>query len=324
MTSGGPIELIVGSSATKNWLLTTAIGGDYFERWHDGARPYWLEYAARHGLGVAVAVGDLVRTGEPALNGSWQKMLAPRALRDALGSDVRVALIDTDVVMTGQARCIFDQVPEGRIGVVSQERGLPFPVEPLRRRIALYRRSFVDPSFPLTSILNAKPRQLFEWAGLPAFDDYFCAGMLVLDTGTHAELFADWYRGAPRDERYEEIGAWEEVWLNACIQPRQDVVWLDYSWHALWIYEVAALYPFLYAPSSSDEVAAWCLASSLIRNDFVHLAGNWESALLRGSNAAFPDIDDLRPFVDEVRRADTRREEAVMRGKILPPQLPRA
>ena len=118
MASWEQITVVFGSQDSDNWLLTTAIGGDYYDRWADTALPYWLAYAERHSLGVAVAVGDLFRADEPNLNGSWQKMLAPRALREALGKDVRVALIDTDVLMSGQARCIFDHAPIGNIAVI--------------------------------------------------------------------------------------------------------------------------------------------------------------------------------------------------------------
>lgn len=317
--SDGLVRIVRGSSGTERWLLTTAIGGDYLDRWSATVRPFWEDYADRHGLGVAVVVDDLFGNDEPELNGAWQKMLAPRALRERLGYDVRCALIDTDLLMAGNARCVFDALPVGQIGVVSQERGLPMPVERLRRRIALLRRMFVDPTFPLTSILNATPRQLFEWSGLPAFDDYFCTGMLVVDTDAHADALAGWYRDAPQDDQYDQVGAWEEVWLNACIQSRDDVIWLDYSWHALWIYEVAALYPFLYADDCPSEVARWCLASSLLRNDFVHLAGSWESGLLGEGGPTLPGVQDMFEFGRDVLSNDLKATVAEMRGKLLPP-----
>ena len=319
MASAEQIKVVFGSQDSNNWLLTTAIGGEYYKRWSDTVLPYWLEYAERHGLGVAVAVGELFRADEPELNGAWQKMLAPRALRETLGKDVRVALIDTDVLMAGQARCIFEHVPLDKFAVISQRNGLPFPAKELRQRVALYRRTFLDPTFPIESILTATPGQVFAWAGLPSFDDYFCSGVLVLDTNAHADLFAGWYREAPQDERYQAIGAWEQDWLNACVQSRDDVAWLDYSWQALWMYEVAALYPFLYAKDCSSEVAQWCLAASLLRNDFVHLAGRWESGLLSGTGPAFPQIDDFRAFAHQLSEHQKTSTTAVMRGTILPP-----
>ena len=313
------VEIISGRRDTDRWLLTTAIGGEYFANWHQRIKSFWDDYAARHRLGIAVVVGDLFTGDEPALNGAWQKMLAPRALRETLGRNVRCALLDTDLLISPGADDVFAAVEPGRIGVVSQEHRLPLEAARLRNRIALLRQRFADPSFPLSSILNATPRQVFEWAGLEEADDYLCTGMVVVDTAILGELMADWYGSAPQDDAYHDIGAWEEVWLNYCVQARDEVTWLDYSWHALWIYEVAALYPFLYAEECPPEVAQWCLAASLMRNNFVHLAGRWESGLLGGTSPAFPQVDDFRAFAHQLSEHQKTSTTAVMRGTILPP-----
>jgi hypothetical protein len=315
----GAIRIVGGDVASDRWLLTTAIGGDYFQRWSSHVEPSWRRYAEEHGLGIAVVTEDLFRGEEPALNGAWQKMLAPRELRHVLARDVRCALLDTDLFVAAGAASVFDEVPKGQIAVVSETRNLPLPIGQLRNRIALLRHHFLDPDFPLNSILNATPEQVFEWAGLTPFDDYFCAGMFIVDTEHHAEALAEAYRTAPQGDDYHGIGSWEEVWLNHWVQSRRDVTWLDYRWHALWILEVAAHYPFLYAKEASEELARWCLGASLLRNEFVHLAGRWESALLGDAFAEFPGVEDVPGFMDEVRRHQRSPSEAVQRGRLLPP-----
>ncbi len=150
----------------ENWLVTTAIGGDYFERWEGFARDTWLRYARQHGLGIAVAVSDLAEEDELQLNGAWQKLLALRSLREALGRSARCAIIDTDVLMGDGAPDVFDAVAPGRVGIVSQVHGIPLNLSQINDRIAYLRATFVDPDFPLVSLLNASPNQLFEWAGL--------------------------------------------------------------------------------------------------------------------------------------------------------------
>lgn len=312
------IEMVAGSEATNNWLLTTAIGGDYLPRWRTTAAPSWIDYAGRHDLGIAVIVGDIHRPGEPKLNGAWQKMLAPRALRDLLGRDVRCALLDTDLFIAPGAESVFDQVDIGNFGVVSEIRGLPLPVKRLTQRVAFLRRRFRDPEFPLESLLNADPRKVFEWAGLAPHDDYFCTGMIVCDTTSHADRLAEWYRSSPQAEEYHRIGAWEEVWLNHCIQSSADVAVLDYSWHALWIYEVAANYPFLYSEDCPPEVAQWCLAASLMRNRFVHLAGRWESSLLVESSPLFPG-EPFVPLGHQLSAEERTTRRAANLGTLRPP-----
>jgi hypothetical protein len=318
--SKGAVRIVGGDAASDRWLLTTAIGGDYLERWTTSVLSSWQHYADNHKLGIAVVTSDLFTDSEPSLNGAWQKMLAPRALRDLLAREVRCALLDTDLLIAPGAANVFDVLPPAQFGVVSQEIGLPLPAAELRNRIAHLRREFLDPSFPLSSILNATPRQVFEWAGLSPFDDYFCTGMIIVDTASHADALAEAYSAAPQHDAYDAIGAWEEVWLNHWVQSRDDVTWLDYRWHALWIFEVAANYPFLYAPEASEELARWCLGASLMRNEFVHLAGRWESGLLGEASPEFPHINDVTTFIHHIRRAERSNVEASQRGKLFPPR----
>ncbi len=313
------VRIVGGDPSSHQWLLTTAIGGNYFDQWNRYVKPYWDMYAAEHGLGIAVVVDDLFTDDEPRLHGAWQKLLAPRALRDLLGREVRCALLDTDLFVSPGARNVFEEMPMGKIGVVSEVRGLPKPVAEIQNRVALLRKRFIDGNFPLNSLLNATPDQVFKWAGLPPMSDYFCSGMVIVDTQTHAVALAEAYRDRPNTEHYASIDWGEEVWLNYFVQSRDDVVWLDYEWHALWLFEVATYYPFLYATTNSEEIAGWCLASSLMRNQFVHLAGRWESAFLGSPEVTMPQVTDVANFIAEVRAHEAQEIDAVQRGRILPP-----
>lgn len=318
--SQNPFEFVGGNQGADQWLLTTAIGGDYLERWFATARPLWEEYAERHGLGVAVAVGDLFEAGEPELNGAWQKLLAPRALKKVLQHDFRCALLDTDVLISPRASNVFDEVLPGNIGIVSQQNGLPLDYFALRRRIAFLRKTFLQASFPLDSALVASPQSLFRHAGLeaPEAEDFFCSGVVVVDSSAHGELFASWYRDAPTDVMYSRVDWGEELWLNSCVQGRRDVQWLDYSWQALWLYEVAANYPFLYSLRVGPEAAQWCLGSSLLRNNFVHLAGRWEVGLLGDWRPKFPDFGSFEEIAELLHDHEQMALEGNLRGVILP------
>ena len=52
--------------------------------------------------------------------------------------------------------------------------------------------------------------------------------------------------------------------------------WLDYKFQALWFYEIAWKYPFLYDYGRyDDELINKCIESSLFTNYFLHFAGSW-------------------------------------------------
>ncbi len=304
----------------SDWIISTAISGDYFERWEHGFSALWFDYADRHGLGIAIAVENLYRPGDEQLNGAWQKLLAVDALAEEIGRPIRCALIDSDVLISPFADNIFDAVTVGRIGIVSQINGIPMEYRRLTNRIAFLRREYIETSFPLNSLLNASPRQVFEWAGLePALDDYACTGLMVCDSANHAALFREWYENAPTDERYHSIGDWEQTYVNHQIQRHPDVQWLDYSWQAIWMFEAALNYPFLYSSTVESEVLQWCVTSSVLRHQFLHLAGSWETVPDAHLIPTLPEVTDISEFIARLRVQDGSSEPAEMRGKILRP-----
>ncbi len=310
------------SGLGANWMVSTAISGDYFERWTEGFAALWFDYAARHELGIAVAVENLHEADEPQLNGSWQKLLAVDALARELRRPIRCALIDSDVLISPLAEDIFEVVDRGRIGIVSQVNGIPLEIRRLTNRIAFFRREYMEPSFPLNSLLNATPRQVFAWAGLdPVMDDIACTGVMVCDSMNHGSLFREWYRSAPANPQYESIGDWEQTYVNHQIQQHPDVQWLDYSWQAIWMFEAAANYPFLYSSTVDPEVLQWCVTSSLLKHHFLHLAGKWETVPEALSIPVLPHIADMSEFIARLRVQDGASDPAEMRGKFSPPTM---
>jgi hypothetical protein len=286
------IKIFKGNKHTNCWIITTAIGGDYLDKWKKTVYRFWVEYANAHGLGIAVVTENLNNQFQPILNGAWQKLLAPEALRKELGVEFRCVLLDTDVFINIGAPNIFDYTEIGKFGVVSKEINLPYDARKIQNRVGYLRKLLKDSTFPLSSILNARPKDLFKMAGFERyFDDYFCAGLLVLDSQVHAELLVKWYESFPNNKEYENLNDWEQTWLNYCIQSREDVQWLDYSWQALWMYEVALFYPFLYDEKTDPKVISACLASSILRNNFLHLAGRWESQIVNNIVPSLNGID---------------------------------
>jgi hypothetical protein len=257
---------------------------------------------------------------EPALLLPGIERGQAQTLARELGRPLRCALIDSDVLISPLADNIFEAVREGRIGIVSRARDMPMELRRVTNRIAFYRREFMEPNFPLNSLLNATPRQIFEWAGLePAMDDFACTGVLVCDSVSHAELFQKWYEAAPSDERYHAIGDWEQTYVNHQIQQRPDIQWLDYSWQAIWMFEAAENYPFLYSSSVEQDVLRWCVTSSLLKHQFLHLAGRWEATPDARSLPALPEVSDMSEFIERLRVQAGASEPAQMRGKLAPP-----
>jgi hypothetical protein len=82
-------------------------------------------------------------------------------------------------------------------------------------------------------------------------------------------------------EKYDKsidsiTGGGDECHFNFEVQKWGNIIWLDYKFQALWTYEMAWKYPFLYDRIEvSDDIIIKCLESSLFTNYFLHFAGSW-------------------------------------------------
>lgn len=255
-------------------LVTTAIGHTYFDDWEGYSLPSWERYASEHGLGIACVTSDLISLDDPDFkNGSWQKLLAPAAVIEKFPFIERICLLDTDIQIGPFAPDIFSHAPEGKYSVVSQLKNLPFNLEEVLRRMAFFRHHFFSEEYPLDSFLLGDVFEEFTDLSLTPPPDYFCAGVVVLDN-KHARQMRDWFFEGGASQNFH---GWEQTHLNYWIQ-REDHSWLPYEFQALWNYELAWKYPFLYAEGQSlvrSTTARECADASLWNNHFLHFAGSW-------------------------------------------------
>ena len=72
----------------------------------------------------------------------------------------------------------------------------------------------------------------------------------------------------------------EELHFNYLVQSNRLAEWLDYRFQAIWIYEVAWKFPFLYDAHNRKnlDLVKNCIEASLFSNYFVHFAGPWHES----------------------------------------------
>lgn len=311
----------VGPSTSKA-LVTTAVGGAYFENWQTRSFPSWKSYALAHDIGVIV-LQERLGDGEDLVskNASWDKLLAPELVETLFPQLDQLCLLDTDVIIGPFAPDIFYQHEEGSYGVVSQEKRLPFPISQVRRRIAALRKRYYDPGFPLDSILQASPEHIFENHGLQPHSDYFCAGLIMLDRSKFSDL-ASCYRSVSPDETVRSV-AWEEPFVNDWVQSREHY-WLPYEFQSIWLFEMAWSYPFLYQHRETvgdTREAREAIVATLMNRNFVHFAGSWfESRVwsVMEDRSNFWD-KDLEMLLREVLAAELSGNPV---GRLVPDDLP--
>jgi hypothetical protein len=278
-------------------LVTTAIGKRYLSDWFTFSAASWLNYAKRHGLAIVVVTNDLIDPSDPHWkNGAWQKMLAPAYVAKQFPHIVEVCVMDTDILISPRAPNIFDQRASGTFGVVSQHKNLPFPEMEVRRRIAWNRRAFYSETYPLDSSLFATPQQIFRAHGFEPHDDYFCSGLFLAECALHGEQIRSWFYEIDK-AAVETSHAWEEPLLNARILSSKNVSFLPYGFQALWIFEIAWSYPFLYElgrDPAHQGLVQRCIESNLLNNHFLHFAGAWHESQMWRTPDVFKNPDRKR------------------------------
>jgi|AntAceMinimDraft_13_1070369.scaffolds.fasta_scaffold24475_2 hypothetical protein len=272
------ISILNFSADTRHALVTTAIGGTYFEDFCSFSLPYWKLYAEKHGLAIVV-IHDLVafENRDSGLNGAWLKLLAPAVVAKAFPLIQRIAIVDTDVIINPGAPDIFADSPSGEFGVVSLVKNLPFDLLVAKKRLAFLRRSFYSDEYPLDSSLFATPQQEYEMEGLPVHDNLFCSGLIVLPQ-TKAPFFSSWFEEASQRDARTAV-AWEQNFLNHKVISH-GCHWLPYQYQAIWNLEMANYHPSAYLTNdlSRDAAAQGSVADSLNNNFFLHFAGSWHES----------------------------------------------
>ena len=284
------MKIYIEPGASGNILSTVAIGGAYLDSWESNALPGWLEYCRKHGLGLVVFHEEMLEKESGVWKkANWQKLLIGFALREAGVKVKNVCYLDTDILISPLAPDVFESYDEETICLVSQVHRLPQPLHQTLRRLAFLRHTHLDRQYPLDSALFMSPKQIFEFHDFPPHDEYVCTGFFVFNVNNHGELLKDWF------DKYQSgvqslTGGGEEPHLNHELLSWGKLSWLPYEFQALWTYEVAWRYPFLFDLGRDNEaLVRECIEASLYVNHFLHFAGSWHECQMWKIGGFFAD-----------------------------------
>ena len=273
------MKIIIPPSDSQSIIATIAIGQSYFDNWEKFAKPLWERYCKRHQLGLIVFDQDLIGKENPLWKKpTWQKMLIGDALKVKLPSIQNVCYLDTDILINPFSPNVFDSYDPNSIGMVSLRKNLPYPYENTIRRLAFLRNRYYDNDYPLDSALFVSVEDLYKFHGISVQADEACAGFYVFNVEKHSEFLKSIFQ--KYDNNIESItGGGDQTHFNYEIQKNCKVSWLDYRFQAIWVFEMAWKYPFLYDfARNNNELIKECVEASLFTNYFLHFAGLWDES----------------------------------------------
>ena len=247
----------------------------------------------------------------------WFKLLLADIIYSKLKDVNKICFVDYDIVINPYAPNIFQKVPQGRFGLVSKRHQLGFCVEEAQRKVTFFRNKYSNNAYPLDSSIFLSVNNLYKYAELEPVSDEACGGLFMVTTKEQARLLKELYLRYKTQPNTACGG--EQTHLNHIAQSEFEVTWLNYQFQAIWTYEMAMKYPFLYDPNIENKHVLRCLKACLISNYFIHFAGHWyESKFL----SLIPEIFSPE-FLDELKQYNKYRKSPVYgvpRGVISPPK----
>lgn len=270
------IDFEVLIKSKRNYIVSLAVGKSFLNNWKKYILPSWVKYCKKHNLGLVIIKSELIHPNDANYKKSnWQKLLISRFIYDNLKYIKNVCYLDTDILISQEAPNIFKYANMRKINVVSLRKNLPFNYEETISKIVILRKQFLNKKYPLNSAINLSLKKLYSFHNLKVQPDVFCSGVLVFEIKKYYKILEKIFNKYTRDIK-SITNDGEQTHLNYELQSKKLVNYLSYKFQAIWLFEMANRYPFLYSQKNFyDTLSARCIESCLINNYFLHFPGSW-------------------------------------------------
>lgn len=284
------IEILSGQKSKKA-IVTLAIGNDFESNWRNHSLPLLLDYCKKYNLGLYLQNSSLDQQ-KTKKKLTWQKLLLPIELKNNFHYIEEFCYLDTDVLVNNYGPSVFT-FASGEMALVSQFNNLPYNLDIVLRRIAFYRHNYLSSEYPLDSSLFMTVKQIYEYHKLEPQQDYACAGFFMGNIEAHSEELKKIYFKYPSTVLTLTDGGDEPI-FNYEFQKQFKINWLPYQLQALWLYEMAAFYPFLYQDLNNHELILKCVETTLDNNLFLHFAGGWHESHMISVASKFSKVNTVK------------------------------
>ncbi len=267
---------ILLNSKKKNFIVTIVIGEKYLKQWNEYAAPLWKKYCIKNDIGLIIIKDNLIEKSNFFWKKAvWQKMLVGEYLTKNEKKINNVCLLDSDILINPFSPNIFEFHNESKFSVISEIFNLPFNLERVKKKLAFNRNFFYNKRYPLDSALFMNPKEKFKFHNFKNQKNYFCSGVIVFNLKKFSKKMKNWFFKYTKD--FETLtGGGEEPVMNYEILKTKKVNFLNYKFQALWIYEMADKYSFLYNfKGKKNKYVKACVKECLLNNYFLHFAGSW-------------------------------------------------
>ena len=276
---------VIIKSQTDNYICSIVIGKEIYGYWYKYSLPFVKKYCEKHGLGLIIFRKDLI--SKKSLfwkKATWQKLLVGDLLKKKIKNIKNVCMMDVDILVNPEAPNIFNFHKNDKISVVSLRKKLPFSWEKAVKNISYYRNKYYSKKYPLDSAIGISLKNLYKIHNLKPQKDEFCAGLYIFSVNKFNKIFKKWFFKYKQDI-YSVTGGGEQTHFNYEVQKLGQINFIDYRFQAIWVFEMAIYYPFLYKLKTKfNEMIIDAVITSLQNNYFLHFAGTWHESEMWKNN----------------------------------------
>ena len=264
------------NSRKKNFIVTLLIGKKFLDEWKKYAAPLWKKYCIKNDIGLILIKDHLIKKSNPFWKKAvWQKMLIGAYLSKHEKKIKNVCYLDSDILINPFAPNIFKFHSESKFSVISEVSNLPFNLDRVKKKLSFNRNFFYSKKYPLDSALFMSSKEKFKFHNFKNQKNYFCSGVIVFNLKKFSKRMKDWFFKYTKD--FETLtGGGEEPVMNYEILNTKKVNFINYKFQALWLYEMADKYSFLYKfKGNKNKYVKTCIKECLLNNYFLHFPGSW-------------------------------------------------
>tara|TARA_Y100000816_G_scaffold292601_1_gene288970 strand:+ start:2366 stop:3304 length:939 start_codon:yes stop_codon:yes gene_type:complete len=295
------MKKIIFNKKYKNCIASIAIGQQHFLDWQKYSKPYWVDYCKKNKLNLIIFDKLLIKPGHIYFKKiNWQKLLIGDEIKKNFKNIKNVCYLDTDILINFSAPNIFKNFDKNKISVVSKRFRLSYDYDKTVKKIAFFRKKFVNKKYSLNSAINISLKKLYKIHNLEVQKDEFCSGVYVFNVSKYSRFMRDIF--FKYDKNVKSItNNGDQTHINYEFQKNAKVKFIDYKYQTIWLYELINYYPFLLF-LKDQKLTSNCVTASLFNCYFLHFAGTGPESNVWKNKSIISKSYMNRNFLNEYNR----------------------
>lgn len=260
--------------AKKNSIACIAIGNKFYNAWKKNILQSWKTYCKKNDLGLIVFREHLIKKDSNYWKKpTWQRCLVGTRVNELFPVVKNLCVMDIDIIINPNSPNIFKNINYKKINLTSLRKNLPYDYEYATKKLAYFRRLFLNPKYPLDSLLHSSIKTLYKLEKLKPQNDELNVGVMVFNIKRYAKKIQSWFYIYKKGVDTTTLGGCQTI-LNYYILKDNLHNLIDYKFNSIWVFEIAHRFPQILGSLNNNNLLRKFILSILFDVYFLHFAGS--------------------------------------------------